>query len=78
MGFRLSTTLLDTNKVGSDCTGADGDSNRTLTVSVALTGHELIYVNGRPLHPTEEYTTSGSVITFLGPVFNDEFIRVTE
>lgn len=63
-------------KVGSDCTGTDGQANRTLDVSAGITSDNLVYVAGRCLHPTSEYTFSGSVITFVVNIFDTDLIRV--
>lgn len=70
-------------KTGADCTGNEGDSNRTLTL--ANTGHTiqngfLVYVSGLALALTDEYTVShnnsGTVITFLNPLWNDMTVIV--
>ena len=63
-------------KQGSDCTGTDGAANRTLDVSAGITTDNLVYVAGRCLHPTSEYTYSGSVITFVVNIFDADLIRV--
>ncbi len=64
---------------GSDCTGSDGGSNRVLTISNTGATSEngfLVYVSGLALALTSEYTvvhnTSGTVITFLNAVWDDQ------
>lgn len=66
---------------GSDCTGSDGGSNRTLTLTnTTLTQQDgfMIYVSGLAISLTNDYTVShlstGTVITFLNPIFNDSLI----
>jgi len=59
---------------GSDCNGNDGDSNRVLDTSVG--GIFLVVVNNATLHPTNDYTVSGTEITFLNAIFDDAVISV--
>ena len=68
---------------GSDTSGSDGDSNRTLTLSntkITSSNNFQVYVNNAFLHPNVDYTTthnsSSSVITFLNPVFDSQKINV--
>jgi len=63
---------------GSDCTGLDSQSNRTLTLSESTIKSSVVVVkNGTGLHEGAglDYTISSNVITFLGPVFNTDYIR---
>ena len=64
------------NYNGSDCTGSDGAVNRTLTVSRNVGSDALVVVGGRVLMDTNEYTTSGAVITFLVEIDNSDKIMV--
>ncbi len=50
------------NFLGSDCTGSNPSKNRTLSVS---NGIGQVFVDRRMLRPTDDYTTSGTTITFL-------------
>jgi hypothetical protein len=61
------------NYNGSDCTlnGA-----RTLTVSRNVGSDALVVVGGRVLMDTNEYTTSGAVITFLVEIDDSDKIMV--
>jgi hypothetical protein len=68
------------NITGSDCTGSDGDSNRTYTlpdVGVLESGMDIA-INGTTLHEGagNDFTISGSVITFLNPVDDTDVIRI--
>jgi hypothetical protein len=68
------------NTTGASCTGSDGDSNRTYTLpdSGVLSSGELISINGTVLMEGvgNDYTMSGSVITFLNAVFDVNIILV--
>lgn len=68
---------------GSDCTGIDSASNRTLTLTNAtMTQSEgfMVFVSGLALSLTNDYTISHksnqTVITFLNPIFDDSLIIV--
>jgi hypothetical protein len=68
---------------GTNCTGSDGGSNRTLTISNTGTTSDngfWVYTSGLALALTTEYTvdhnSSSTVITFLKPVWNDQTIAV--
>jgi len=63
---------------GSDFSGSDGDSNRTVTLTnTPLTsGTALIYINGRLIHKTQEYSISGSVLTIIGALYDNSYIDV--
>ena len=62
--------------VGSDCSGSDGETNRTLTVTEASAlDKAIITVDNQTLHPTSDYTVLGSVITFINAVFDE--MRIT-
>ena len=68
------------NKLGSDCSGTDAGSNRTLTLAEDTIKADGITVikNGTSLHEGagKDYTVSSSIITFLGPVWDVDNIRV--
>ena len=66
---------------GSDCTGSNGDLNRTLTlINRAKPDGFLLYVSGLLLSETSSYSIAhsdtGSVITFLNALFDDMEIVV--
>lgn len=62
---------------GSDLNGADGGTNRVLIVPGSLYDDNLVIVNGRILHPVDEYSfTANGSVTFLGPMDDNSFIRV--
>ena len=67
-------------KLGSNCTGSDGASNRTLTLAETTIKSSgiIIIKNGTGLHEGVglDYTVSSGVITFLGPVWDVDNIRV--
>ena len=67
------------NKLGSDCSGTDGQANRTLTLAKAsVYSTFIITVNGTGLHEGagKDFTASGNVITFLNNVNDTDNIRV--
>lgn len=79
--MRLTPTT--ESKLGSDCSGVDGASNRVLTLSntgETLSGGFLVYASGLALALTTEYTVvhsiTGSQITFLNGMWDDMTIVV--
>lgn len=68
------SSLGSTNYTGSDCTGSSGSKNRTLDVSSGTPN--IVVLERQVLHPTSDYTLSGSVITFLVKVYNTMRITV--
>jgi len=75
--------LKSENKLGSNCTGNTGDSNRTLILAntgLTQTNGFLLYAGGLVLGLSAEYTvvhnTTNSIITFLNPLWNDMTIVV--
>lgn len=76
MGSSITNRTIPVKKRGSNCSGSDGATNRTLTITEGpLLDNSMVYVGGRLLHPTEEYTLSGNVITFLIAIDNTDYIR---
>lgn len=71
----ISATLSIEQFDGSECTGSDGDANRTLTLS-SLSSVSFVAVDTSLLQRTNHYTVSGSVITFLNRVFDAQKITV--
>jgi hypothetical protein len=67
-------------KLGSDCTGVNAGSNRTLTLAETTIKSSgiIIIKNGTGLHEGAglDYTISSGVITFIGPVWDVDKIRV--
>ncbi len=68
---------------GSDCTGSTGGSNRVLTISnTTKTENDgfLVHASGLVLALTSEYTvdhnSSGTQITFLNPLWDDQTIAI--
>lgn len=67
------------NKLGSDCSGSDAESNRVLTLTESTIKSSLIVIkNGTALHEGvgKDYTLSTNEITFLSPVWDADNIRV--
>ncbi|MFW9872064.1 MAG: hypothetical protein ACFFG0_03105 [Candidatus Thorarchaeota archaeon] len=71
------------NYNGSDCTGSDGGQNRTLTISNTHktdNNNLQIFVNNSFLHLNTDYTIvhneSGTIITFLNYLWDDQYISV--
>lgn len=80
----MALTPTTENKLGSDCSGISGASNRTLTLAntgLTTTGGFLVYASGLSLGLTTEYTvvhnSSASVITFLNGMWDDMTIVVS-
>ena len=77
----LKTFLPKTvNTTGASCTGSDGASDRTYTLSdsgVMTDGLDLV-VSGTYLHEGagKDFTISGSIITFLNALWDTSVIRI--
>jgi len=68
-------------KLGSDCSGTDGATNRVLTLAnTAVSSQERVYLDGVRLQQNTDYTVShlsaSSTITFIVPVWNTQKIQV--
>jgi len=68
---------------GTDCTGSDGEADRTLTLSNEDTTYDdnlLVFISGLLLVPTTDFTivhkSDNSVITFVNIVWDDQNILV--
>lgn len=77
----MATTI--ENYYGSSCSGTNGTTSRTLTLSNTATTNNndfFVFVNNSFLHPTIDYTvshaSSSTVITFLNIVWDDQRITV--
>lgn len=70
------------NFTGSNCTGNSGEANRVLTLSnTSLTNDDafIVFVSGLAVSSDKysvEHKTSGTEITFLKPLWNDQSIIV--
>ena len=60
---------------GSDFSGSDGDSNRTVTIGQSVTDVRVL-VQGRVLHKTQEYTLSGATLTIIGALYDSDIVDV--
>lgn len=67
------TTITPTNFTGANCTGIDGDINRVLASGVTPL---FVFLDGQFCHPTNDYSISGTDITFLIEIFNSQLITV--
>jgi len=68
------------NKLGSNCSGSDSESNRVLTLTestIKLSGI-IVIKNGTALHEGagKDYTIATNKITFLGLVWDADNIRI--
>jgi hypothetical protein len=63
-------------KTGADCTGVSGDPDRTFALSYSglITDTLVINKSGSALYKNVDYTLSGSTVTFLGEIYDDEQI----
>jgi hypothetical protein len=66
---------LITQKRGSDFTGADGAVNRTLAIVTETAGFE-IWIDGRVLHITQEFTYDGATLTILLNLDNASYVEM--
>lgn len=80
----MGLTPTTDNKTGADCSGADGESNRVLTLDntgTTTTGGFLVYASGLALGLATEYTvvhnSTGTQITFLNGMWDDMTIVVS-
>ena len=66
------------NKRGSDLSGADGASNRTIDITTAnfVSAGLDITINGTQLINTVDFTVGGVTITFINAVDNTDYIRI--
>ena len=73
----LGASIKIYSKTGSDCTGSDGEMNRTLDISsLTILGAPIIHVAGLILTPTFEYTLVAGTLTFLGHLFDNQHITI--
>lgn len=61
------------SNTGSDLTGIDGDTNRTLAFTNSA---KMIFSDGMFLHPTVDWTQTGGIITFNVVIFNSQQITI--
>jgi len=63
---------------GSDCTGSDGTTNRTYTItSTPLVSNSVsIIINGTGAHYTADWSISGNIITFLDAIYDTDYIDI--
>lgn len=66
-------SLSSDNFDGSGCSGTDKTTNRTLNVP---NGIGFVIVERKVIHPTDDYTVSGTTITFLIRIDNRMKISV--
>ena len=76
----LSASTVE-RKLGSDCTGSDGDANRVLTLANTTTSaKEMVFLDGVCLKAGTDYTANhlaaSSTITFLLKVWDTQHIEV--
>jgi len=63
------------HKNGSDCTGSDGDLNRTYTLAYTPSADEVnVYVQGVKYFRDIDFTFNGVLITFLPPI--EDFMAI--
>ena len=60
---------------GSEFTGSNGGANRTKALAASPTT-AIVVIQGRPLHDTEEYSLSGSTLTVVGALYDNDFVDV--
>jgi len=72
------------NKLGSNCTGTDGESNRVLTLAnteQTIQAGFMVYVSGLAISINQDYLVthkvSGTTITFLNPLYDATAIIIT-
>lgn len=70
---RTESSVSLERKRGSDLTGSNGATGRTL-VLVQIPLNLLVFLNGQLLTLTEDYTLSSATITFLGIIDDTDFI----
>ena len=66
-----SLTFNSANYVGSDCSGNNGEINRTLSGNPTM-----IFLDNKILHPTENYTITDEVITFNLKLWDNQNITL--
>ena len=66
-----ATTITNDNFLGSECAGNDGEQNRTLTIDVNTF---IVSLDGRILVKDVDYSISGTTLTLLVDVWNEQKI----
>lgn len=63
---------------GGDLSGSSGATNRTHTLDFenAIQGQFSVISNRNPLQQTTDYSFSGTTLTFLVPIYDDEIITI--
>ena len=79
IGEQDKMTLITEDKLGSACSGSDGDSNRTLQLDYVGTNNSIvmIVVNNSPLNaPDYTHNSTINTVTFTNEVYDAFVIRV--
>lgn len=74
----MTSTARQENITAADLSGSSGDANRTYSLSYSgfLPATLLIHIQGVFAHPSSDYTVSGSTITFLANLTDEELINI--
>lgn len=76
-GALSANTVKHEVKRGSDFSGSSGATNRTITLAnVPISSSVIVWVTGKILHKTSEYTVSGSIVTIIGMLRQDDFVDI--
>ncbi len=77
----ISNVSKTENRLGSECSGSDGGTSRTLTLNnTSLTYNVIAYLDGLALHSSRVTVTNnatGSTVQFNDAIYNDQPIVVT-
>lgn len=75
--------MITESYTGTNCSGTNGGTSRILTLAntnLTVDGGLIVIVSNATLHPTTDFTishlSSGSTITFLNAMFNDQVITI--
>ncbi len=81
-GNIIKSSQIEENRLGSECSGSDGATNRVLTLANSSeSGNPVaVWVEDQLINPTD-YTTShlsaSSTITFSINIYNTDTIKIT-
>ena len=74
MGISINTRRTDETFLGSACSGSDGDTARTKTLTTIPLNWASVFVNG--LRKSTEISITGQVITFNMDIWDTDKIII--
>lgn len=75
-GGNIGSQFTRERTTGVSCSGSNGESSRVLTLASSPTFMMNVIVQGAVLMNTNDYTLSGTSLTFVNPIDNSDIIEV--